>query len=151
MTQAKDSASRVAERQLGASIAVFKDGAVLLIKRGRAPKESAWSLPGGKIEPGETAPMAALRELMEETGIEAELAGTLGHVTIDAEGSAGAALRYRLTVFYGRYVAGVARPGSDAEAAEWVALPGLAGRAMTEGTAALIVQAAERLQGAPGG
>ena len=86
--------------------------------------------------------MAALRELMEETGIEAELAGSLGNVEIAAAGRGGAALRYRLTVFYGRYVAGVARPGSDAAAAEWVALPGLSERAMTEGTAALIAQAA---------
>lgn len=130
---------------------MFKDGAVLLVKRGRAPKEGLWSLPGGKIEPGETAPMAALRELMEETGIEAELAGSLGNVEIAAAGRGGAPLRYRLTVFYGRYVAGVARPGSDAAAAEWVALPGLSERAMTEGTAALIAQAAERLQGAPSG
>jgi 8-oxo-dGTP diphosphatase len=148
MTQSQSSASRLP----GASIAVFKDGAVLLVKRGRAPKEGMWSLPGGKVEPGgETAPMAALRELKEETGIEAELAGTLGHVEIDAEGSGAVPLRYRLTVFYGRYVAGTARPGGDAEAAEWVALPQLAEREMTEGTAALIAQAAQRLQGAPSG
>jgi 8-oxo-dGTP diphosphatase len=145
MTQSQSSASRIHERLPGASIAVFKDGAVLLVKRGRAPKEGAWSLPGGKIEPGETAPLAALRELKEETGIEATLAGTLGTVEIDAEGSGDGPLRYRLTVFYGRYVSGVARPGSDAEAAEWVALAGLSERAMTEGTAALIAQAAERL------
>jgi 8-oxo-dGTP diphosphatase len=135
MTQSQSSASRLP----GASIAVFKDGAVLLVKRGRAPKEGMWSLPGGKIE------------LKEETGIEAELAGTLGHVEIDAEGSGAVPLRYRLTVFYGRYVAGTARPGGDAEAAEWVALPQLAEREMTEGTAALIAQAAQRLQGAPSG
>jgi 8-oxo-dGTP diphosphatase len=147
MTQSQSSASR----RLGASIAVFKDGTVLLVKRGRVPKEGLWSLPGGMIEPGETAPMAALRELKEETGIAAELAGSLGEVEIDAEGRGGVPLRYRLTVFYGRYLAGVARPGSDAEAAEWVALPGLSVRAMTEGTAALIAQAAERLQGAPSG
>lgn len=151
MIQTKFSASHLRGRRRGASVAVFKDGAVLLVKRGRAPKEGEWSLPGGKIEPGETAPMAALRELKEETGIEAELAGTLGSLEIEPEASGSAALRYRLTVFYGRYVAGVVRPGSDAAAAEWVALPGLAGRAMTEGTAALIAQAAERLQGPPSG
>jgi 8-oxo-dGTP diphosphatase len=146
MTQSQSSASRVP----GASVAVFKDGAVLLVKRGRAPKEGMWSLPGGKIEPGETASMAALRELKEETDIEAELAGTLGNVDIDGEES-GVPFRYRLTVFYGRYVTGVARPGGDAAAAEWVALPGLAGRPMTEGTAALVAQAAQRLQRVAGG
>lgn len=48
---------------------------VLLIRRGRPPKQGEWSLPGGRIEPGERAVDAALRELHEETGVEAEITG----------------------------------------------------------------------------
>lgn len=50
---------------------------VLLIKRGAAPLEGSWSLPGGRIEWGERAVDAALRELKEETGCEAELIGLI--------------------------------------------------------------------------
>lgn len=151
MTPPLSSPSILPRLRLGASIAVFKDGAVLLVKRGRAPYAGAWSLPGGMIEAKETSYAAALRELKEETGIEAEVAGTLDSLEITAEGKAGAATRYRLTVYYGRYLAGVARPGSDAAAVEWVALPMLGARPMTEGTAALIAQAAERLGTVAGG
>ena len=48
---------------------------VLLIRRGTAPRIGEWSLPGGRIEPGERAVDAALRELREETGVEAEIVG----------------------------------------------------------------------------
>ena len=48
---------------------------VLLIRRGRPPRLGEWSIPGGKVEWGESLVEAALRELREETGVEAELAG----------------------------------------------------------------------------
>ena len=50
---------------------------VLLIRRGKPPLEDSWSLPGGRIEWGERAADAALRELKEETGCSAEIVGLI--------------------------------------------------------------------------
>lgn len=50
---------------------------VLLVQRGKPPLEDAWSLPGGRIEWGERAVDAALRELMEETACSAEIVGLI--------------------------------------------------------------------------
>ncbi len=50
---------------------------VLLIRRGTPPRQGEWSLPGGRIEPGEKAVDAALRELREETGVEARIVGLI--------------------------------------------------------------------------
>ena len=71
---------------MGASIAVFKGDTVLLVQRARAPFRGLWSLPGGSIEPGESAREAALRELKEETGITAEIEGVVENVELTAEG-----------------------------------------------------------------
>ncbi|MGE0827738.1 MAG: NUDIX hydrolase [Hyphomonadaceae bacterium] len=56
-------------------IVCLRGDEVLLIRRGKPPREGEWSLPGGRIEWGEGAREAALRELKEETGVEAELLG----------------------------------------------------------------------------
>ena len=56
-------------------VVCLRDDDVLLIRRGTPPRLGEWSLPGGRIEPGERAIDAALRELREETGVEAEIMG----------------------------------------------------------------------------
>ena len=61
----------------GAGMVVFRGDEVLLIKRGKPPYEGQWSLPGGKIEYGETAAQGALRELSEETGTTARIVGLI--------------------------------------------------------------------------
>lgn len=54
---------------LGVSVAVWRDGRVLLVRRGQAPFLGCWSLPGGRVEWGESLHQAARREVMEETGL----------------------------------------------------------------------------------
>ena len=61
----------------GAGMVVFRGDDVLLIKRGKPPYEGQWSLPGGKIEYGETAAEAASRELAEDTGTTARIVGLI--------------------------------------------------------------------------
>jgi 8-oxo-dGTP diphosphatase len=133
--------------RLGASIALFKDGAVLLVQRARAPWRGAWSLPGGGIEAGELPHEAALRELAEETGIIAAIEGLLDTVEIVAKDDCGATQRYRLSLFLGRPIGGALRAASDAAAARWVPAAELATLPMTEGTLALIRLAGQRLDG----
>ena len=125
----------------GASIAVLSQNKVLLVRRKRVPSAGLWSLPGGKIEGGESPGEAARRELKEETGIEADVEGVLDRVAVAASDRT-----YRLTVFYGRLTGGVLKPGGDAERAEWVNLDEVEARPMTEGTAELIWTAAHRLR-----
>lgn len=52
-----------------ASVALLRRQDVLLIQRQRAPSEGLWTLPGGRLEPGETAEQAAAREVKEELGL----------------------------------------------------------------------------------
>ena len=58
-------------------IVCLRGDEVLLIRRGTPPMLGEWSLPGGRIEPGERAVDAALRELREETGVEADIVGLI--------------------------------------------------------------------------
>jgi ADP-ribose pyrophosphatase YjhB (NUDIX family) len=131
---------------LGASIAVFKGDAVLLVERGLAPRRGLWSLPGGSIEEGESPSDAALRELKEETGIEAEIEGLLDTVEFVASDADGRTVTWRLAMFYGRCVGGSLRSGSDAAKVGWFSLGDLEKLNLTPGTAALIRLAADRIR-----
>jgi 8-oxo-dGTP diphosphatase len=58
-------------------VVCLRGGQVLLIRRGKPPRMGQWSIPGGRMEMGETVAVAALRELAEETGVQAELLGLI--------------------------------------------------------------------------
>ena len=64
----------------------FRGEEVLLIKRGKPPRLGEWSIPGGQIEPGETEIQAARRELMEETGVSAEIVAKIAHIPAEFDG-----------------------------------------------------------------
>ena len=54
-----------------------RDGALLLVRHEKSDREPYWVLPGGRLEPGETIPGCAERELLEETGLEGRFVGVL--------------------------------------------------------------------------
>jgi ADP-ribose pyrophosphatase YjhB (NUDIX family) len=91
-----------------------------LIKRGKPPRAGSWSLPGGRQKLGETVRDCALRELAEETGVEAlvgALVDVVDSMTRDGEG----ALQYHYTLvdFRADWIAGQPRAGGDAADARW--------------------------------
>ncbi|CDX23132.1 NUDIX hydrolase [Mesorhizobium sp. ORS 3359] len=107
------------------SVAVVRDGTVLLVKRGRAPSQGLYAYPGGKVEPGETLPQAAARELREETGLEAIDYRPLRDIHIDGSGE-NHAVDYLLTVFGAAYAGGEPVASDDAETAAFYTLAQMA-------------------------
>lgn len=129
---------------LAASIAVFRDGGqVLLARRGAAPMADIWSLPGGKVEAGETMAEAALRELREEVGVEAEMIGFNDHVEhIERDAAGAVAAHYVIASFVGRWRAGEPTPGPEASAVAWVDPFQPGDLTMTRGLPAILRRAA---------
>jgi 8-oxo-dGTP diphosphatase len=60
-------------------------GRLLLIQRGTEPSRGLWSLPGGRVEAGETAEQAVEREVLEETGLTVRPGAPVGRVRIDGD------------------------------------------------------------------
>jgi len=104
---------------------------LLLIKRGHAPAAGLWSLPGGRIEPGETDAEALVREMREETGLVIEAGQLIGTARRPAQDGSVFDIRdYAATV-----IGGTLRPGDDAADARWVDASELAALPLTGGLA----------------
>jgi len=138
-----------------ASAAVFRDGAVLLVERGKGPKTGLWSLPGGHIEPGETAAAAAAREVAEETGISARIMGLADINDVIVHDAAGElTAHYVICAFYGAWVSGEPAAASDSRDARFVPLDAIDGLTLTPKGPDIIRSAAalfERARGAASG
>ena len=111
--------------------AVVKDGQgrLLLIKRGHEPGAGLWSLPGGRIEPGETDAEALVREMLEETGLKIAPGRLLGSVKRPGRDGDVIDIRdYAATV-----ISGTLRAGDDAADAMWASVADLGSLAVTDG------------------
>jgi 8-oxo-dGTP diphosphatase len=128
------------------SAAIFRQGRVLLVKRRRPPSAGLWSLPGGHIEPGETALDAVHRELREETAISARILDITGVKDVVHRNDSGVVILHRVViVFCGEWLAGEPEAGDDAAAAGWYEAGALARLATTEGLADCVLTAKKRL------
>jgi 8-oxo-dGTP diphosphatase len=98
--------------------AIVRDsaGRLLVVKRGREPGRGLWSVPGGRVEPGETGAAAAAREVREETGLVVRVDRLVG--AVDRPGPGG--VTYRIDDFACTVTGGDLRPGDDAADARWV-------------------------------
>lgn len=108
-------------------IVVDASDCVLLIKRGHAPGEGLWSLPGGSVIKGETPRVAAQREALEETGLEVSIGTEVFVVSIElAPGK-----DYEIHGFLATAEPGEVCAGDDAADAKWVDATTYAGLATT--------------------
>lgn len=131
---------------LAASLACFRNGEVLLARRGRAPSRGLWSLPGGGVEFGETGAEAAAREFFEETGAQAEVVGLADVVEAFGRRPDGAVERHAVILaFAGRLTAGEPAPSEEAEAVVWVKPEDVGNLETTEGLADVVARAARLL------
>jgi 8-oxo-dGTP diphosphatase len=124
---------QVAIRRIPAVGAVIKDpaGRLLLIKRGHEPGAGLWSLPGGRIEPGETHEQALAREVLEETNLAVECRRLLGTAELPGTGGSVIDVSDYLAVVTGGELA----PGDDAADARWVTASDMDGLPLTGGLA----------------
>lgn len=106
-------------------------GRLLMVQRGRGPAIGMWSIPGGRVERGETMAEAVVRELAEETGVEGVCEGLVGWVE-----RMGADHHYVILDFWVRAIAGAEpAPGDDADEAAWVPLEDVSKLPLVEGLA----------------
>lgn len=127
---------------LAASVAVFRDGRVLIAARARPPMALLYSLPGGLVEPGETLAEAALRELREEVGVEAELLGFVDHVeVIERDGDGRVRHHFVICAHAARWRSGEPRVGLEARDVAWVGRDEIARFRTTPGLAGILRKA----------
>jgi 8-oxo-dGTP diphosphatase len=110
---------------------VVDEDDLLLIRRGRGAAQGTWSVPGGRVEPGELLAEAVVRELLEETGLEGVCEDLVGWAErIDAERHY-VILDFRVTLLE----RAEPTPGDDAAEARWVPLADVAELNLVEGLA----------------
>lgn len=136
----------VAWPRAAASAAIFRGSRVLIAERGAGPMRGMWSLPGGKIEPGETAAAAAIREIKEETGLDVALAGLIDlHEVIRKKSAGDVQLHYIIAVHFGTCATGEPRAATDISDARFVTLAELPAYRLTDGAMRFINEAYRRL------
>jgi 8-oxo-dGTP diphosphatase len=99
---------------LGVGAVVWNErGEVLLVRRANPPRQHEWSLPGGKVEFGETLRAAVAREVLEETGIVIDVLTLVDVAELIGEA------HFVLVDFTARVLSGEPVAASDASEARW--------------------------------
>lgn len=124
---------------VGVGAVIWRDDKVLLVRRGKPPKDGEWSLPGGAQELGETILQALTREVQEETGLTIKvvaLIDVIDAIIPDKDGDI--RNHYTLIDFAARWVGGDARAGDDVTAVRWVTLEEISDYGLWQETSRII-------------
>jgi len=130
--------------QLAVSAAIFRAGQLLLVRRARSPARGFYSLPGGRVEYGETLEQAVTREIAEETALHIEIVGLAGRREVLPGPANGG--HYVILSFAARWTAGEPVLNDELDDFRWIAPDAVGEFRITEGLPA-IVASARRLAG----
>ena len=128
--------------QLAVSAAIFREGKVLLVRRSRSPGKGFYSLPGGRVEYGESLHQALAREVDEETGLRIDIIGLAGWREV-LPGAAGGG-HYVIMSFAARWKALEPVLNDEHDDFRWLA-PGAFGDLKLTGGLLEVVEAARKL------
>jgi mutator protein MutT len=124
---------------VGVGAIIVEHDQVVLVKRAHAPLQGEWSIPGGMLEVGETLREAAVREVLEETGLRVEVGELLGvYDRILRDADERTLYHYVLIDFLCRRVAGEPQGAGDAAEARWFTRGEVGQLSLAEDTAAVI-------------
>ena len=128
--------------QLAVSAAIFRDGKVLLVRRARSPGKGFYSLPGGRVEFGESLHTALHREVDEETGLKIDIVALASWREV-LPGPAGGG-HYLIMSFAARWVAREPHLNDEHDDFKWLE-PEAIGDLKVTGGLQEVIQAARRL------
>jgi ADP-ribose pyrophosphatase YjhB (NUDIX family) len=131
---------------LAVSTAIFREGKVLLVRRARPPSPGVYTVPGGVVEAGETLTEAVAREVCEETGLVIAPVTLAGHREVIVRATDGRAERHFVILcFASRWVSGEVTLNDELDDYRWLVPAEIEGLKTTEGLAAIVAAAVERL------
>jgi 8-oxo-dGTP diphosphatase len=131
--------------QLAVSATIFRDDRILLVRRARSPANGFYSLPGGRVEFGETLHTALHREVLEETALEIEIVGLAGWREVLPTTSGGG--HYLIMSFAARWIRGEPRLNDELDDFKWLPPDTLGDLRLTDGLEEVIGSARGLLRG----
>jgi len=128
--------------ELAVSAAIFRDGRVLVVCRAQAPLAGTWTLPGGRVELGETLVEAITREIAEETTLTIRVKGLAGYreIILD-EALEGRGRHFVILPFAAEWVSGEVRLNEELGDFRWCHIPEIADLPTTPGLMEILHQA----------
>ncbi|HEX9896207.1 MAG TPA: NUDIX hydrolase [Dehalococcoidales bacterium] len=127
---------------VGVGALILKERRMLLVKRSKEPSKGLWSIPGGRLELGETIEEAVKREVLEECGVQIDIVRILDvmdNILRDDDGRI--SYHFVLIDVLANYLSGEPKAESDAEECRWVTPAGLANLDMNPRLRAVIMRA----------
>jgi len=130
--------------QLAVSAAIFRDDRILLVRRARSPAKGYYSLPGGRVEFGETLHAALHREVEEETALMIEIIGLAGwREVVPGTGGGG---HYLIMSFAARWIAHEPVLNDELDDFRWLRPEALSDLKVTGGLQEVVASARRLLQ-----